>query len=284
MDPSRIDQVLQFALAAAGREDDPRQRALGPIHLVKYVYLADLAYAETHGGETFTGAPWRFHHYGPWAAEVFQRIEPAAEAVGAARQTFPSRYDTDAVRYSVDSDVLFDRLAERALPWAVASAVRQAVHEHGADTESLLHHVYATPPMLRAAPGEALTFTPSRLEGPAAEPPPEPAPSTLEMRQASMSPKVGKAMPATQWSPGRVERERRRALAELRERVRARLAERLARRRAPVSPPPRYDEVFIEGTRQLDQLAGPRPPEGEAEAVFSDDIWKSPTRGGRDLP
>ncbi len=55
MDQDRIDHVIQLALLVAGREDDPFDRELGPIHLIKYVYLADLAYAERHGGETYTG-------------------------------------------------------------------------------------------------------------------------------------------------------------------------------------------------------------------------------------
>ena len=37
--------VVQFALLTAGEEDQQHERQLGPIHLLKYVYLADLAYA-----------------------------------------------------------------------------------------------------------------------------------------------------------------------------------------------------------------------------------------------
>lgn len=260
VDEARADRVIQLALAAAAGEEDVRGRELGPIHLLKYVYLADLAHAEAHSGETFTGAPWRFHHYGPWAVEVFQRIEPAVAAVRATERRFASKYDKDGLRYSVGDGSLFDRL-ERGLPLEVVSAVRRAVHEHGSDTESLLRTVYTTVPMLRAAPGEWLDFA---LAVPA------PAPAA--------SPEAGVvAEPVAAWK-------RRRAHAELRERVQEQLAERLSRRRVPVSPAPRYDDVFAAGVRWLDSLAGPRPPEGEAEAVFSDDIWKSTTRGGRDLP
>jgi hypothetical protein len=278
---SRIDQVIQFALAAAAREDDPRQRKLGPIHLVKYTYLGDLAYAKAHSGETFTGAPWRFHHYGPWAAEVFQRIEPAASAVGATRETFRSpKYDSDVVRYLLEDDALFEGL-ERLLPWEVVSSVRRSVHEHGADTESLLHHVYTTSPMLQAAPGQTLDFSSAERERKIVFD--SEARPAQQFERAALALKDFVAEPIV-WSQRRVDRERRRALRELRERVQARLADRLARHRRPPSPPPRYDEVFLQGTQWLDQLAGPRPAEGEAEAVFSDDVWKAPTRGGRDLP
>jgi hypothetical protein len=46
--------ALKYILAAAGQEDYGN-REVGPIHLINYVYLADLAFAERHGGETFTG-------------------------------------------------------------------------------------------------------------------------------------------------------------------------------------------------------------------------------------
>jgi len=42
MDIKRVDLLLKYILAAAGQED-PGNREVGPIHLVKYVYLADLA-------------------------------------------------------------------------------------------------------------------------------------------------------------------------------------------------------------------------------------------------
>jgi hypothetical protein len=53
--------LLKYILAAAGQED-PGHRKVGPIHLIKYVYPADLIFA---------------NHFGPWAPEVYSRIEPA---------------------------------------------------------------------------------------------------------------------------------------------------------------------------------------------------------------
>jgi len=54
-DLNKIRQIMQYALLVAGQNDDPYERQLGPIHLVKYVYLADMEYAEYHEGQTFTG-------------------------------------------------------------------------------------------------------------------------------------------------------------------------------------------------------------------------------------
>ena len=42
MDMHKVDQLLKYVLVAAGQEDYGN-REVGPIHLVKYVYLADLA-------------------------------------------------------------------------------------------------------------------------------------------------------------------------------------------------------------------------------------------------
>ncbi len=42
MDINKVDLLLKYILAAAG-EEDFGNREVGPIHLIKYVYLADLA-------------------------------------------------------------------------------------------------------------------------------------------------------------------------------------------------------------------------------------------------
>ena len=57
-DATKVDLVLQYALLLAGQEDDYFDRQLGPIHLIKYVYLADFAFARRNRGETYTGVDW----------------------------------------------------------------------------------------------------------------------------------------------------------------------------------------------------------------------------------
>ena len=44
VDTAKIDQLIQFALAVAAEAYEHFERRLLPIHLVKYVYLGDLAY------------------------------------------------------------------------------------------------------------------------------------------------------------------------------------------------------------------------------------------------
>jgi hypothetical protein len=104
MDIRRVDLLLKYILTAAGQED-PGQQELGPIHLIKYVYLADLIFAEKQGGGTYSGAHWRFHHFGPWSPEVYNRIEPVITEVGARVRQIPSSMEEDLIRYSLVDEV-----------------------------------------------------------------------------------------------------------------------------------------------------------------------------------
>jgi hypothetical protein len=253
--PARIDQVIQYALAVS-------REKLGAIHLVKYVYLADLKHSEEHGGETFTGVPWVFLHFGPWAPEVQNRVEPAALAIGAERTTFTTpKAEGEFVRYKLGDEALAERLRS-TLPWEVTSTVRWAAKDHGGNTPSLLRHVYLTDPMLRAAPRERLDFTPRpRVETkPVASGTPEPELSVKQLRARSAALQERKA-------------EFQRKLREQQNRD---------RHLRPAYPPPKYDEVFLEGTEALDRLGGDAIESLEGEAVLDPGIWKSPSRSDPD--
>lgn len=260
MDVSRADLVLKFALTAAG-QNDAGERELGPIHLLKYVYLADLAYAASHEGETFTGAPWRFYHYGPWSAEVNDRIRPAVSSIHANEVRYQSTFSDDFVRWMLVDDELYREL-EQTLPFDITRSVRRAVRDFGRDTQGLLSFVYRTRPMVRAAPGEPLDF--------------------------SVTPEVSGAhldLPEQPVLSRKAQRRREEALANLRERVGARLSERLGTRHgAQRMAEPRYDDIFAEGQRVLDELAGPSLPDGALDVEFSDGIWKSRGRQDTELP
>lgn len=252
MDQTRIDRIIQAALAAAAQKDFS-ERELGPIHLIKYVYLADLAHAEAHGGQTYTGVPWKFHHFGPWAVPVYQRLEPATAAIGAERRQFVSQQRDDNVRWRLEDAEMFDRL-ERNLPWEVSRSTRLAVTRFGADTVSLLHHVYNTAPMLRAAPGEVLTFTSDSPE------------NALSERSPATTASLSKT-----------------AAKKLQARVRSRLDEARQRKFVRPEPPPRYDQLYAEGVAWLDSLAGDEISPSHGSLHFDQSIWKSRARGD-DLP
>jgi hypothetical protein len=260
-DQLRVDLLLQYTLVRAAQEDDWRDRELGPIHLLKYVYLADCAYAERHEGETFTGAAWQFYHFGPWQPAIHDRIEPALAAIGADKKTIRTGRDDDFIRFKIASEA--DRLCddlETQLPFGVTQTVAGAVRQFGANTAALLRHVYLTSPMVQSAPGETLVFV-SRA------------------RDA-----IGTAESATATLTVKQRRQKKEVLAALKDTVRARLAERVADQRRGVTPQPRYDEVFAAGTEWLDVLAGEPVEPLAGELTVAPGVWKSRTRTDPDVP
>lgn len=258
----RIDKILQYALLAAGRQDDPFDRELGPIHLIKYVYLADLAYAEKHDGETFTGVKWQFFRFGPWANVVYERIDPALSEIGAEKKTLPSEYDRgEWTRWRAVRDD-FEGILKKELPLIITLTVKKNVHRFGKDTPELLAYVYTTPPMRSAAPDEYLDF--SCVSG------------------------MGRNLPAAEERERKMDNKEYKALKKKMEYLKIVAAEKLvAKRRKPLVAPvmkPRYDNVYFEGLEWLDSLAGAQITQGEREAVFSDSIWKSPARQDENVP
>jgi hypothetical protein len=264
-DQHRTDRLLQYVLVVAADEDDWRDRELGPIHFLKYAYLSDLAYANRHDGQSFTGAKWQFYHFGPWEAQVHDRIEPALSAIVANKKTLQAaRYDSDFSRFSLqldrrELDSLREEL-ENELPLGVSQTVKAAVHEFGGDTAALLRYVYLTPPMVAAAPGETLMLVQPSPPGAGFDSKPSENKLTASQR-----------------------RRRIEALAGLKQRVRERLDRRIVNR-LPVSPAPRYDAVFAAGTEWLDALAGDPVESVTGELAVSPEIWKSPARTDPDVP
>ena len=264
LDQHRTDLLLQYVLVVATEEDDWRARELGPIHFLKYAYLGDLAYAQRHDGQSFTGAEWQFYHFGPWEAQVHDRIEPALSAIVATKKILSSaKYDSDFARFSLqldrqELDSVRERL-ENELPLGVSHAVKSAVHEFGANTASLLRYVYLTPPMVAAAPGERLILI-----------------------QPSPAARVDSKATANKLTASK-RKQRSETLASLKQRVREQLDRRIGSRH-PVSPKPRYDAVFVAGTEWLDTLAGDPVESADGELTVSPEIWKSPTRTDPDVP
>jgi len=261
VDVARADLLLKFILAVAGQEERG-ERELGPIHLLKYAYLGDLAYSETHPGETFTRTPWRFYNFGPWAEDIFARIEPAVLNLGAEVRTFSRPgVENDSVRYSFVDEEELERLDE-LVPTEVGRAVRTFIRRFHADTSALLHYVYTTAPMLQAAPGESLQFAVHREE-------PEHLADSESDLGAEPEREVARA-PLSKTG-------RRKKLEVLKNRVRDKMA---SRPTASQPPAPRYDEVFTEGVKWLDSLAGSDLDAESGEMIFSSDVWKS--RGRRE--
>ena len=256
-DLAKVDSVLQYALLVAGEQDDHFDRQLGPIHLLKYVYLADLAYAEKHLGLTYTGIPWKFYKFGPWSQMVHDRIEPALHAIGAERKSFQSSYEErkDWVRWSMRDAALL-REKGRELPPAVTAHLRANVREFGKDTARLLHYVYGTAPMRTAAPNEDLDFA-------VAEDASEDDADPPSLRMDKLSNKARKRL-----------RQRLLALRQKRKSIKT---------EASSANEPPYDEVYYDGLAWLDSLAGQAFSERRIVVEFSDEVWKSNSRKGEDV-
>lgn len=268
MDQDRADKVLAYALAIAGQEDERQDRLLGRIHLLKYAYIADLAYAQKHSGETFTGANWQFYHFGPWALDVFTRIEPMTLAVGAETVEWPSqRSGKDAKFWRVRDPALVEKL-ESELPDVVCRSVKKAVRRFLRATPDLLHFVYQTPPMLRAAPGQRLSFEPRA---------PEVSFENIETKEAPQE-----QVPLST----KQEKRRKEKIAAFKQQLQESFAAPPVSRRktAPAEPAPRYDEVFFEGQSWLDEVEGKPLAPTTGKILVDESVWTSPTRSDPEIP
>lgn len=260
---SYADLVIQFSLLVAGEEDDNFSRQLGPIHLVKYLYLADLSYAKRNNGQSFTGIDWQFYNFGPWSAAAHARIEPALNAIHACKYEFPSDYGdkNEWIRWSLHDSRLLDE-KRRTLPPTITTNLTSYVHKFGKDTPSLLDFVYKTKPMLSAAPNEYLDLT---LELDNIKTSLESSPT---LRMASLSSKKQKQL--------------QQKMAALRELHKQRKSD--APKLINPVPNPRFDEVYHDGVTWLESLSGEQLNPGEVTVEFSTDVWKSTTRKGEDVP
>jgi len=259
MNTKNIQHLIQYILGVAGQQEDYGFQELGPIHVLKYMYIADLAYAQQNNGKTFTGIPWKFHKFGPWSNEACEMIKPAALSGGAVEKIISSpKYENDGIRWRLCDDELVDSTAKE-LPPVLISGVKRAIRNFGSDTPGLLHYVYTTKPMLSAAPGELLDFNCVVIASLPAEPRME------ENKNAQLTKKQ--------------EKRQREKMQQLKAKIQEKLkASRTSRKLVAPQPAPRYDEIFYEGQKALDHLAGTPIAAEEALAYFSDDIWKSQSR------
>ena len=252
MNLDRGNAMVTYALAVASEADSYQDRELGPIHLIKYVYLGDLAFAARNDGKTYSETDWKFHKFGPWSVELYQQLPQAAEVAGAVARHFQSRYNEDGVRWRLPGAASVRDLESR-LPAAAARAIRLAVHEYHNDTSSLLHHVYRTTPMLTAAPGEALTF---QVKEEADEQAPAMPPDLPDISKTQ--------------------------LKKLKERVRSHFAQQAKKK--TVVPKVSYDEDYFEILDLLDREVGDALEQTEGVLEFSADVWKSEARRGSEVP
>jgi hypothetical protein len=259
MHTQRIDALLAQILVSASKLDDYQERDMGQIHFIKYLYLVDLYYAEQHGGETFTGIPWRFHHFGPWDTAVYNHLEKGLAAIGAVKKTISSQYGRDDFsRWSLGPSSASKQI--NSLGVDISLFLERQVKKFANHTPELLDFVYKTPPMLRAAPEEYLSFEPSGFSFR------EPDIFTRE-RPVERTDKQKKKL--REW-----ETQAKTTLAERFKEIRKR-----QQPRAPV-PAPRYDEVFFQAMMTMDASDLQEIEAREYAARMDVSVWKSAARRG----
>jgi len=262
VDRERVDRLLKYALLYAGELGYGYD--LGDIHLLKYIYLADLEYASRHNGETYTKAGWYFHHFGPWEPAVHAQIPRVVESLGATITAREYEEGKEYRRYRVQNPELRQKIDD-ALPYDLVSALQRYIKEHGNEKASLLGYVYRTPPMVNAAPGERLDF----------------ATSIAEKRRPALVEDVA----VSRRQEKKLEEHRQEFKEAFNRKLQEKLAAKKARKKAENYVPPRYDETFARGTAWLDSLAGsPIPEVSGGEAVVTDAVWKSKARTDGEVP
>jgi hypothetical protein len=257
MNIQRIENLIKYMLAVAGQDEDWKRCELGPIHIIKYLYLADMYYAQEKEGETYTGIDWQFYHFGPWNLELYKKkIPKSIENIGADTRNFESQYNQDGVRWSL-KNAQYNEVA-KCVPSQILFRLKKDIQNYGAATFDLLHYVYSTEPMRSTAPNESINF--------------------------GIFIKRKKQIQSTKNDSISLSKKRQKKLKEkirnLKELNKAKLAEK--KKNNLVKPPitPRYDDVYTKGTEWLESLAGPEIKQGKQEVVFSDSIWKSSVRKG----
>ncbi len=158
---SREDSI-DLILGVIAKRAAERGSLLTTIRLVKFLYLLDLFWAQANRGQTFTGWPWAFVHYGPYCGETTAAIARAEGYGFLAADTYESRYgDKDYLLYKPGYRIeeAEEREVRNMLPIYVWSHLFSHVDNWCNDTFGLLDYVYFhTGPMRHARPGEHLSF------------------------------------------------------------------------------------------------------------------------------
>lgn len=266
MDISRVDLIIQYALVLASQQEEWTDRDLGPIHFIKYVYLADLAFAKSKH-KSFTGVNWVFHHFGPWSNDVHQRIDTALYSIGADKKIIPSNYNnSDFYRWRIPQEGNVGDLGKK-IPISIYAELDNSIRKFGNDTPSLLHYVYQTPPMLSAAPGEKLDLFVG-LD---------------EETKRSFDVKNSQAEIQEQISNNE-KRRRKLRVKELKAQINQKISERIKQKdRARKECKLEYDKEFVRGVEWLDSLAGQPIEEAEGIVEIDPSMWKSEARRDRDV-
>ena len=234
------EQILKLVRFIVGTARECEFSRLSTIHIVKYLYMADFFNAKSEG-RTLTSWKWKFWDFGPWAIDSYHAVNNAASKGFISSEARESKYHNldESNEYHLfycDQNNLTDdeleTLGREVLPnIRTRIAIQGIIKKYGNKTNSLLHYIYSTEPLMGKKRGDFLSF-----EGLAW--PKESAAPTIPMGKK----KLKKAKE---------------------------IIKRIKERRPPIySPPPgKFDDVYLSEIKNLEvpyisySLAPPEPSE-----------------------
>lgn len=138
------------------------QQKLGRTALTKFIYLLDLYAAEEREGVIFTGAPWKFWNFGPYAETLDKQIDTLAES-GQIQAEIRDGAERDYTLFFLGEWSTAKTLEALGLPPGVSSRLLASIKEYQFDLPGLLNHVYfETLPMQGVRPGDVIDFSKAR--------------------------------------------------------------------------------------------------------------------------
>jgi hypothetical protein len=153
------DNPAKAAIQAILREaEHSGVRGVVRTSLIKYLYLLDLFVARETNGLTYTGATWRFHHFGPYADILADELDnlaqtPSVDCLQGGGQS------KDYSIYKLGGYGIGKSLEELGLSFDVRNSLSNTIRQFAGDLAGLLNYVYFhTEPMAEAKPGDILSF------------------------------------------------------------------------------------------------------------------------------
>lgn len=126
--------------------------------LIKYLYLLDFWMAEETGGNTFTNAEWRFHHFGPYSDTLATNLDWLSTQPSVEKEDISGK-GKDYFLYSLGEWAKAQTFEALGLPIDVRLKLTEAIKRYAGDLSGLLDFVYfKTAPMQGATPGSVLSF------------------------------------------------------------------------------------------------------------------------------
>ena len=129
----------------------PRRFRLTRTEVVKYLYLADLAYFKAHG-KTLTGVDYAYYYYGPFNEEIVNTLERMSGTIIRKTAHLRSLGDSEYYLYESSKPISVDPLLSPEEKRIIDDVVGRW---YGRRLKTLLRYVYEeTEPMRKARPGD----------------------------------------------------------------------------------------------------------------------------------